>query len=191
MYNLLLDAAWIFLGWAGIDYLMEWRSRESRLRMSKQEMRDEYKETEGSPQIKATDSRAAAADAAAAAEGGCFPRVGGGHQPDALCRGAELRFRDDGRAEGAGQRAGTCWRRRFAKRRGGRACRSWRTRRWRARSTGRWSRARRFRMNSMRRWRDSGLALPARGGGAGATGARAGGGARRQARRSGGEMSAR
>lgn len=53
IYTLLLDAAWIFLGWAGIDYLMEWRSRESRLRMSKQDLRDEFKETEGSPQVKA------------------------------------------------------------------------------------------------------------------------------------------
>jgi len=53
MYNLLLDGAWIFLGWAGIDYLVEWRSREARLRMSKQELRDEFRETEGSPQIKA------------------------------------------------------------------------------------------------------------------------------------------
>ena len=52
IYSLLLDAAWIFLGWAGIDYVMEWRSRESRLRMSKQDLRDEFKETEGSPQIK-------------------------------------------------------------------------------------------------------------------------------------------
>jgi flagellar biosynthetic protein FlhB len=52
MYNLLLDGAWIFLGWAGIDYVMEWRSRESRLRMSKQDMRDEYREMEGSPQVK-------------------------------------------------------------------------------------------------------------------------------------------
>lgn len=53
MYNLLLDGGWIFLAWAGVDYLAEWRSRESRLRMSKQDLRDEYKETEGSPQIKA------------------------------------------------------------------------------------------------------------------------------------------
>jgi flagellar biosynthetic protein FlhB len=52
-YDLLLDAAWIFLGWAGVDYVMEWRSRESRLRMSKQEVRDEFREMEGSPQIKA------------------------------------------------------------------------------------------------------------------------------------------
>jgi flagellar biosynthetic protein FlhB len=32
---------------------MEWRSREGRLRMSKQDLRDEYREMEGSPQIKA------------------------------------------------------------------------------------------------------------------------------------------
>jgi flagellar biosynthetic protein FlhB len=52
IYGLLLDGAWIFLGWAGIDYVMEWRSRESRLRMSKQDLRDEFRETESSPQIK-------------------------------------------------------------------------------------------------------------------------------------------
>ena len=52
LYNLMLDAAWICLGWAGIDYVMEWRSREGRLRMSKQDLRDEFRETEGSPQMK-------------------------------------------------------------------------------------------------------------------------------------------
>jgi len=53
MENLLLDGAWIFLGWAAVDYVMEWRSREDRLRMSKQDLRDEFRETEGSPQVKA------------------------------------------------------------------------------------------------------------------------------------------
>lgn len=53
MENLLLDAAWIFLGWAAVDYVMEWRSREDRLRMSKQDLRDEFRETEGSPQVRA------------------------------------------------------------------------------------------------------------------------------------------
>lgn len=52
MENLLLDAAWIFLGWSAVDYVMEWRSRESRLRMSKQDVRDEFRETEGNPQVK-------------------------------------------------------------------------------------------------------------------------------------------
>jgi flagellar biosynthesis protein FlhB len=53
VYSLLLNAAWILLGWAGIDYVMEWRSREGRLRMSKQDLRDEFREMEGSPQVKA------------------------------------------------------------------------------------------------------------------------------------------
>jgi flagellar biosynthetic protein FlhB len=48
----LLAAAWLLFGWSAIDYLVEWQSRESRLKMSKQEMRDEFKETEGSPQIR-------------------------------------------------------------------------------------------------------------------------------------------
>jgi flagellar biosynthetic protein FlhB len=52
VYGLLLVAAWLLFGWSAIDYLVEWQSRESRLKMSKQDMRDEFKETEGSPQIR-------------------------------------------------------------------------------------------------------------------------------------------
>ena len=52
VYGLLLAAAWLLFGWSMIDYLVEWQSRESRLRMSKQDLRDEYKETEGNPQIR-------------------------------------------------------------------------------------------------------------------------------------------
>jgi flagellar biosynthetic protein FlhB len=52
VYGMLLAAAWLLFGWSAIDYLVEWQSRESRLKMSKQDMRDEYKETEGSPQIR-------------------------------------------------------------------------------------------------------------------------------------------
>lgn len=52
MYRMLLLAAAILLGWSGLDYLVEWRSWEQRLRMSKDEMRDEYKETEGNPQVR-------------------------------------------------------------------------------------------------------------------------------------------
>ncbi len=51
-YELLRDAAWISFAWAGVDFAVEWRSREARLKMSKQELRDEYKETEGNPQIR-------------------------------------------------------------------------------------------------------------------------------------------
>jgi len=52
VYSLLRAAAWLLFGWAMVDYLVEWRSRESRLKMSRDDLRDEYKETEGSPQIR-------------------------------------------------------------------------------------------------------------------------------------------
>ncbi len=52
VYGLLLAAAWLLFAWAAVDYVVEWRSRESRLRMSRDDMRDEFKETEGSPQIR-------------------------------------------------------------------------------------------------------------------------------------------
>jgi flagellar biosynthetic protein FlhB len=51
-YGLLLTAAWLLFAWSAVDYLVEWQSRESRLKMSKQDMRDEMKQTEGNPQIK-------------------------------------------------------------------------------------------------------------------------------------------
>jgi len=52
VYGLLLAAAWLLFGWSLIDYVVEWQSRESRLKMSRQDLRDEYKETEGNPQIR-------------------------------------------------------------------------------------------------------------------------------------------
>jgi flagellar biosynthetic protein FlhB len=52
IYGLLLAAAWLLFGWSVIDYLVEWRSREARLKMSHQDLREEMKETEGSPQTR-------------------------------------------------------------------------------------------------------------------------------------------
>jgi flagellar biosynthetic protein FlhB len=52
VYGLLLAAAWLLFAWSVIDYLVEWQSRESRLKMSREDQRDEYKETEGNPQIR-------------------------------------------------------------------------------------------------------------------------------------------
>jgi flagellar biosynthetic protein FlhB len=52
IFGLLQAAAWLLFGWAAVDYLIEWQSRESRLKMSRQDMRDEFKETEGSPQVR-------------------------------------------------------------------------------------------------------------------------------------------
>jgi flagellar biosynthetic protein FlhB len=50
--GLVLTAAWLLLAWALVDYVVEWRSRESRLMMSREEMKQEFKETEGSPQTR-------------------------------------------------------------------------------------------------------------------------------------------
>lgn len=52
VYGLLAATAWLLLGWAFIDYLIEWKSRESRLMMSREEMKQEFKEMEGSPQTR-------------------------------------------------------------------------------------------------------------------------------------------
>jgi flagellar biosynthetic protein FlhB len=52
-YGLALDAAWVTLVWSGLDYAIEWRSWNQRLKMSKQEMREEIRDSMGNPQIKA------------------------------------------------------------------------------------------------------------------------------------------
>ncbi len=52
IYGLLVATAWLLFGWAAIDYIVEWRSRESRLKMSREDMREEFKQNEGSPQIR-------------------------------------------------------------------------------------------------------------------------------------------
>jgi flagellar biosynthesis protein FlhB len=52
-YGLILDAAWVSLVWSALDYIVEWRSWSERLKMTKQEMREEMKEMGGNPQIKA------------------------------------------------------------------------------------------------------------------------------------------
>ena len=51
-YVLLLETSCIMLGWSALDYMVEWRANEQRLRMSKQEIRDDMKQTEGSPQVR-------------------------------------------------------------------------------------------------------------------------------------------
>ena len=52
VYGLMAAAAWLLFAWAAVDFLIEWRRRESRLKMSRQDLRDEYKKTEGNPQIR-------------------------------------------------------------------------------------------------------------------------------------------
>jgi flagellar biosynthetic protein FlhB len=51
-YSLALDAAWVSLAWSGLDYIVEYIAWNKRLKMTKQEMRDEVKEAMGNPQVK-------------------------------------------------------------------------------------------------------------------------------------------
>jgi flagellar biosynthesis protein FlhB len=51
-YQLAFDAAWVTLAWSGLDYAIEWKSWNDRLKMSKQEIRDEMRDAMGNPQVK-------------------------------------------------------------------------------------------------------------------------------------------
>jgi flagellar biosynthetic protein FlhB len=51
-YGLAVNAAWLMLVWSGVDYAIEWRSWNERLKMSKQEIREEMKDAMGNPEIK-------------------------------------------------------------------------------------------------------------------------------------------
>lgn len=53
MYEIAWKSALVLLVWSAVDYLLERRKFESDLRMSRQEIIDEYKETEGNPTVKA------------------------------------------------------------------------------------------------------------------------------------------
>ena len=45
-------AGLVMLAWAGVDYLLTWQKMEGDLKMSKQEIKEEFKSSEGSPLIK-------------------------------------------------------------------------------------------------------------------------------------------
>jgi flagellar biosynthetic protein FlhB len=51
-FDLTVKAAWVMVLWSGFDYAMERVAWNKKLRMSKQELRDEMKETMGNPQVK-------------------------------------------------------------------------------------------------------------------------------------------
>ena len=101
-YGLALDAAWVTLAWSGLDYAIEWRSWNQRLKMSKQEMREEMRDAMGNPQIKAK-VRQIQRDAQAQGEGGHVAGERGDYEPDTLCGGAGVQLRDDVGSDGAGQ----------------------------------------------------------------------------------------
>lgn len=55
--TVLIEILWksglIFLIWSGFDYLLLWWKNEGELKMSRQDLREELKQTEGSPETKA------------------------------------------------------------------------------------------------------------------------------------------
>ncbi|HLI63241.1 MAG TPA: EscU/YscU/HrcU family type III secretion system export apparatus switch protein [Terriglobales bacterium] len=51
-FELCWKSTLILLLWSGIDYLLQRQKLERDLRMTKQELRDEYKETDGNPTVK-------------------------------------------------------------------------------------------------------------------------------------------
>ncbi len=51
-YGLVLDAAMVTLAWSALDWTVEWVSWNNRMKMTKQEVRDEMKQTQGNPQVK-------------------------------------------------------------------------------------------------------------------------------------------
>ncbi|MGA2744093.1 MAG: EscU/YscU/HrcU family type III secretion system export apparatus switch protein [Candidatus Sulfotelmatobacter sp.] len=52
MGELVWKSGLVLVGWAGVDYLLVWQKNESDLKMSRQDMKDEAKQTEGNPAIK-------------------------------------------------------------------------------------------------------------------------------------------
>jgi flagellar biosynthetic protein FlhB len=55
--SILIEILWksglVFAIWAGVDYMLLWWKSEGDLKMSRQEIRDELKQTEGSPETRA------------------------------------------------------------------------------------------------------------------------------------------
>ena len=51
-FGLAVKAAWVMVAWSALDYAVERMAWNKKLRMSKQELRDELKETIGNPQVK-------------------------------------------------------------------------------------------------------------------------------------------
>ncbi len=104
IYSLALAAAWLLFGWSLVDYLVEWQSRESRLKMSREDLREEMKQTGGQSPDPRTDSRIATSDAQAARQGRCIESGRCVDKSNSLRRRIKFRFCHDGSAQTAGQR---------------------------------------------------------------------------------------
>ena len=78
-----------------VDYLLQYQQWYERQKMSLRELKDEFKDTEGDPKIKARVRQIRQNRMKKAHDGGGAEGDGGDHQPDPLRRGAELRARHE------------------------------------------------------------------------------------------------
>ncbi len=108
LHSSLALSAWL-LGWAAVDYLIEWQSRESRLKMSRQDMRDEYKETEGSPQVRSRIRSLQRQMRRRKVKDDVSPRRRHHHQPHQLCCRAFRLRSTPWKLRRSWPRAATCW----------------------------------------------------------------------------------
>lgn len=53
LFEIFWKSTMVLLIWSGVDYLLIWLKNEGELKMSRQEIRDELKQTEGNPEYKA------------------------------------------------------------------------------------------------------------------------------------------
>jgi len=98
-YELLVNTAWIMLGWSLVDYVVEWRQWESRLKMSKQESAKSSRRPKAIRRLKGRIRSLQRQIAPTHAARGCEEGKRGHYKSDPLCRGALLRLEHDGSAE--------------------------------------------------------------------------------------------
>ena len=96
--SMLLELSWKFglvmLAWSGLDYFLQRRNYEQSLRMTKQEVKQESKDTDGNPLIRGRiQAVAPRTDAQDAGKVMVPARHGRHHQPHALCRGPGISSR--------------------------------------------------------------------------------------------------
>ena len=87
---------------AAVDVPFQLWDNKQKLMMTKQEVKDEYKDSEGKPEVKSR-IRQLQREAAAAHDAGGARGRRGDHQPDALRRRAEIRRRQGRCAAASGQ----------------------------------------------------------------------------------------
>ena len=91
VFEIAWKAALVLLLWSGADYLLERQKLDSQLRMSRQDLADEFKETEGQPAVKARIRRLQRQLRRRRMLEQVKKRHGSDHQPHRVCHRARVR----------------------------------------------------------------------------------------------------